>query len=277
MKLGTLLRITDMNSVENAFARLRTYGFEACQIVYKPERYDTDDALKIKEAAEQNGIDISAQFCGYYDSATVWDNYEGFRTSGLNVEPYAKQRLDYVLSAAEFAHAAGISDIVIHAGFLPNDPFSEKYALMLSAVKMICDHCKSMGMNLLLETGGESAVAFLRLVNDTESDNLFINMDPANMLMYGYANPIDFLYTAGKYVRNVHGKDGLPPIDPINLGKETKIGEGRVDFYRMFSELKNLGYDRYIIIEREISGDQQIRDILDAKKYFEDLLVNIGY
>ena len=38
------------------------------------------------------------------------------------------------------------------------------------------------------------------------------------------------------------------------------------------AQLKELGYDRYIIIEREISGDKQTEDVLKAKKYFEDML-----
>ncbi len=277
MKLGTLLRIADINQAEEKFAQLKEYGFTACQLVYKPEKYVTEDAEIIKGAAEKNGIDISAQFCGYLDNDTVWDNYYGFLTAGLNVEAYRKSRLDYLRSAAEFAHEAGISEIVIHSGFIPNNPFAPEYATLVTAVELICSHCKKMDMNVLIETGGESAVALLRLISDIDSDNLFVNLDPANMLMYGYANPVDSLYTIGKYVRNVHGKDGMPPTDPRALGKEMPVGEGMVDFYAMFRELKKLGYDRYIIIEREITGEKQVEDILKAKKYFEDLLKELNY
>ena len=53
--------------------------------------------------------------------------------------------------------------------------------------------------------------------------------------MYGFGNPVDALYTYGKYVRNVHAKDGLPPTDPRRIGKEVNIGEGHVDFEKVFS------------------------------------------
>ena len=43
----------------------------------------------------------------------------------------------------------------------------------------------------------------------------------------------------------------------------------------LFKELKRLGYDRYITIEREISGEKQIEDILKAKKYFEKVMEEI--
>lgn len=277
MKLGTLLRINDVNDAEKSFARLKEFGFEACQLVYKPEKYTDESAEIIKNAAAKNGIEISAQFCGYYDEDTVWDNYYGFMTAGLNIEAYRKSRFDYLRQAAAWASKAGIPDIVIHAGFIPNNPFAPEYPPLFTAVKLLCDHCKKLGVNVLLETGGEAAVAMLRLIKEVNADNLFINMDPANMLMYGYANPVDFLYTVGQYVRNFHGKDGVPPTDPRVLGAEKPVGEGKVDFYAVFKELKKLGYDRYIIIEREITGDQQTEDILKAKKYFEDMLKELEF
>lgn len=277
MKLGTLLRISEATEAEAKFRQLKEYGFEACQLVYKPKEYTSENAQIVKKAAEDCGIEISAQFCGYYDEDTVWDNYFGFRTAGLNIEAYRQGRVDYIKRAAEWANEAGIKDIVIHAGFIPNNPFAEEYPSLITAVDMLCGHLKKLDMNLLLETGGEAAVAMLRLIKDVGRDNLFINMDPANMLMYGYANPVDFLYTVGQYVRNFHGKDGVPPTDPRVLGAETPVGEGKVDFYSVFRELKKLNYDRYIIIEREISGDKQTEDVLKAKKYFETMLKELNY
>lgn len=277
MKIGTLLRINHIDEAESSFKKLSDMGFYACQLVYKPEIYKAEDAAVVKAAAEKYGVKIVAQFCGFYDTATVWDNYEGFKTSGLNVEPYAKSRFDYVCAAAKFACAAGIEDIVVHGGFVPNNPFSEEYLSHVDVVKRLCQHLKGLGMNLLLETGGESSVALLRLIEDTGADNLFVNLDGANMLMYGYANPVDALYTVGKYVRCIHGKDGVPPTETKKLGDETRVGEGMVDFPKMFAKLRELDYDRYVIIEREIEGEEQIADIIHAKKYFERVLTQVGY
>ncbi len=272
MKLGTLLRITDINESDCKFRELAELGFTSCQLVYKPDEYTFKAAKIIKDTAHANGIEISAQFCGYKDNHSVFDNYYGFKTSGLNIEAYRFDRLEYVKKAASFAHEAGITDIVIHAGFIPNNPFANEYALMIAAIEHLCAHCASMNMNVLLETGGEAAVALLRLICDIGRDNLFVNLDPANMLMYGYSNPVDAMYTIGKYVRNIHGKDGVPPTDPRKLGDEKPIGEGMVDFYKLFEILRDLGYDRYITIERETSGEEQKADIIKAKKYFETML-----
>ena len=37
-----------------------------------------------------------------------------------------------------------------------------------------------------------------------------------------------------------------------------------MDFPKVVAMLKELGYDRYVIIEREIGGEEQTRDILAA-------------
>ena len=90
--------------------------------------------------------------------------------------------------------------------------------------------------------------------------------------MYGFGNPVDALCVFGKYVRNMHGKDGCLPTDPRKLGPEKPVGQGMVDFPAIFKKFREIGYDRYCIIEREISGEQQLRDILSAKEYLSALV-----
>jgi len=271
MKFGTLLRISDPAMADEKFRELQEAGFSSCQLVYKPAAYDLSLAAPIKAAADKYGIEISAQFCGYYDAETTWDLYYGYQNAGLNVEAFRQSRTEYVKSACNFAAALGVEDVIIHAGFVPNDPFAPQYASMCAAIYSIASHCKKLGLNLLFETGGEAPITLLRLIQDVGTGNLFVNFDPANILMYGYGNPTDALEIIGPYVRNVHGKDGLLPTDPRKLGVETPVGQGRVDFPAVIAKLKALGYDRFITIEREITGEQQKKDIQEAKAFFENL------
>jgi L-ribulose-5-phosphate 3-epimerase len=277
MKLGTIIRIANISQCENQFQKVRDLGLEACQVVYKPKVYTREDADRIREAADKVGLEISAQFCGYYDNATIWDLYYGYLTAGLNVEAYKAERLRYLCEAAEFVSWIGISDMVIHAGFTPNNPFAPEYATMLASIEFLARKCESLGVNILFETGAESPITLLRLIEDVGRDNLYINLDPANILMYGYGNPVDAVYTFGKYVRNIHGKDGVPPTNPRQLGAEMPVGKGEVNFFLLFKRLKDLGYDRYIIIERETTGEEQVRDIILAKEYFEKLMIECGW
>ena len=134
---------------------------------------------------------------------------------------------------------------------------------------------KANGQNFLFETGQETPVTLKRLIEDTGEDNLGINLDPANLIMYGKANPVDALDVFGKYVMGVHAKDGKYPTDGHNLGCETKIGEGKVDFPSLIKKLKEIGYDGALTIEREISGEEQIKDIKESITYLNNIINNL--
>ena len=60
-----------------------------------------------------------------------------------------------------------------------------------------------------------------------------------------------------------------------DLGTETAIGEGRVDFPGVFRKLHELGYDSWVTIEREIDGDQQLKDILESREYLNEIIEDI--
>jgi L-ribulose-5-phosphate 3-epimerase len=104
-------------------------------------------------------------------------------------------------------------------------------------------------------------VVLLRTIQQLGLPNLGINLDPANLLMYGKGNPIDALDMIGPYVRNIHVKDGEYPTDGERLGREVPVGQGRVDFPRFVATLQERGFTGEWIIEREISGEQQLKDI----------------
>ena len=115
-------------------------------------------------------------------------------------------------------------------------------------------------------------MTLLRVIEDSGMDNLGINLDPANLILYGKANPVDALTVFGKYVKDVHAKDGNYPTNGRSLGEEKKVGEGSVNFPALIAKLKEIGYDGTLTIEREISGEQQAKDIKDTKAYLEGLI-----
>ena len=271
MKFGTLVRIKSPDEAFEKFTELAKNGIESCQLVYKPEVYRYEEARIIKKAALDAGIEISAQFVGFRDSFCSWDNRFDFINAGINSQIFGTQRIEYVYSVIPFLKELDVTDMILHAGHISCDPFSDSYNRMLSAVALLGSKLGAAGLNLLFETGPAAPVTLLRLIMEAGYANLYVNLDTGNLIMYGYGNPVDALATFGKYVRNTHFKDGLPPTDPYKLGKEVPIGNGNVDFPKVVKLMKELGYDRYITIEREISGPEQMRDILTTKEYIETL------
>jgi sugar phosphate isomerase/epimerase len=71
---------------------------------------------------------------------------------------------------------------------------------------------------------------------------------------------------------DVHAKDGAYPTAGRDLGHEYALGTGCVDFPALIKGLKAHGYGGALTIEREISGEEQVRDILSAKAYLEALI-----
>ena len=133
-------------------------------------------------------------------------------------------------------------------------------------------HFHAAVRQVLYETGQESPVTLLRCITDVGLDNQFVNLDTANLILYGKGNPVDALDVVGKLVRGMHAKDGMFPTDPKELGKEVPIGQGRVDFPTLFKRLKKLNYRDAVTIEREISGPQQLEDVRKEKIFLEKLI-----
>jgi L-ribulose-5-phosphate 3-epimerase len=157
-------------------------------------------------------------------------------------------------------------------GFIPENAKDPELQALVNAVGEVAQECKEHGIEFWFETGQETPVAMLRLIELAGTGNLGINLDPANLILYGKANPIDALDVFGSYVKNIHAKDGLYPTDPMKLGKEVKVGDGKVRFPEFVAALKAIGYTGEYIIECEISGEKQQKDIKETIQYLTNLL-----
>lgn len=277
MKLGCMVILYDLaenGSVAEQFARLKEFGIPTCQVsCWDMDLFTDEMAEEIKSLSAEYGIEISALWCGW-SGPCFWNFYEGQTTLGLIPVAYRYDRMKELIKGAQFAQKIGVSDVITHCGYLPENPCSTEFAEIVSCLKWLIKEYEKYGCNFLFETGQETPVTLLRTIQEVGLDNVGINLDPANLILYGKANPVDALDIFGKYVRNIHGKDGLYPTDGRFLGKEVPLGEGKVNYPAFIKRLAEIGYDGPITIEREISGEQQKEDIKHAcvllKKLFEE-------
>ena len=275
MKIGVCVNFNEIDGMAEKFENLRTEGFDNCQLIsWKPELWTDENSEIIKKLTEENGITISAFWCGW-EGPCVWNFYDGQITLGLVPPEYRTMRIKNLCDGADFAHKLGVKNVVTHMGFIPENPNDPQFAPFCVAVRQVAEHLKKNNQNLLFETGQETPVTMLRCFEKVGMDNLGVNLDTANVILYGKANPVDALDVFGKYVMNIHAKDGLYPTNGHDLGSEVRIGDGKVDFKALFKKLHELGYDSYVTIEREIEGEQQISDIRHAKKYLGDIIAEV--
>ncbi len=272
MKLGVFVYVSDKTDIEAECRRLVENGFFTCQINLWSDALMTDDmADRIRETTQRCGIEISAFWCGW-GAPAVWNFREGPTTLGLVPAAYRADRVRILKKGSDFARRMGVGQMITHVGFIPENPNDSLYAEVVEAVREVAEHCRENGQVFLFETGQETPITLKRTIDDVAMDNVGVNLDPANLILYGKGNPVDALDVLGPYVRDVHAKDGLYPTDGYRLGTETPIGEGRVDFPALIRRLRTLGYDGPLTIEREIAGEAQTRDILRAKTYLQRLI-----
>ena len=277
MRVGVIVIVEKGTDVDAKFAELKAMGMESCQIVCWDRDVLHDDAMAqaINEGVEKYGVTITAFWCGW-GGRKVWDFYEGQLTLGLVPAAWRADRVRMLLEGSDFARKIHTTDFATHVGYLPENPYDPNYQDVLVAVKAVVEKCRENGQNFLFETGQETPVTLKRAIQDVEATlgkgNIGINLDPANLIMYGKANPVDALEVFGEYVRGVHGKDGCYPTDGHYLGAEVPVGQGKVNYPAFIAKLKEVGYDGDITIEREIEGEEQIKDIRMAKELIESLI-----
>ena len=229
---------------------------------------------KLKEL----GITISAVFGGF-EGESYADIPTVARTIGLVPPETRAERTQEMKEIADFAHQLGVGVVALHVGFVPHDAADPLYSQVVAVTQEICDHCAPNSQRLHLETGQESADALLQFIGDVKRDNLFVNFDPANMILYGSGEPIEALGKVGRYVRSVHCKDAKWAANPgKEWGAEVPLGEGDVGMENFLRKLKEIGFDGPLTIEREIPEDpeRQKAEIGGGVRLLNELKAKIG-
>lgn len=270
IKVGVLVGLNE--NLAESLANARANGFESVQIcTWDTESMTYELAAKVKQTIEESGVRVSTLWCGWPGGAS-WNFYDGPMNLGLVPEAYRYVRMEALIKGAHFTAACGITQMATHCGFIPENLNDPLYAGTLVALRRIVRDCKKLGVTFLFETGQETPVTLLRTIEDLGGENVGINFDTGNLILYGKGNPVDALDVFGKYVRDFHCKDGVYPTDGRHLGHERAMGEGKVDWPALVKKLKEIGYDGPMTIEREISGEQQAIDIKKAKDMLEALI-----
>ncbi|HVT93940.1 MAG TPA: sugar phosphate isomerase/epimerase family protein [Bryobacteraceae bacterium] len=269
-RLGVIVDASTPDAVEKAMQKVKGFGLASCQASVGAVP-SLSVAGPLKAAMKKYGVEVTAAMTlgpGHIE----WNFYGGPLTCGLVPREMRAARIDALQKASDLAQECGIKAVHTHCGFIPEDPNEPLYSEVVEAIRTVGRHCGGNGQIFLMETGQESPVTLLRAITDTGLDNVKVNLDVANLILYGKGEPVGALDVIGKHVRGMHAKDGMYPTGPRELGKEVAIGKGRVNFPEVFRRLKELNYEGPVTIEREISGPQQLADIQASKHFLQGLI-----
>lgn len=218
----------------------------------QPASRTPERAAQFRKQIDGLGIRVTVVFGGF-EGESYADIPTVARTIGLVPPATRPSRIRELKEIADFAAQIGAEAIGLHIGHLSEDAADREYRDVVSATREVCDHCQALGLRFHLETGQESVETLLRFLHDVARDNVFVNFDPANMILYGSGDPIEALKKVGPYVRSVHCKDGKWAARPgVDWGCEVPLGEGDVGFETFLRTLDHFGYDGPLTIEREI-------------------------
>jgi L-ribulose-5-phosphate 3-epimerase len=267
MQLGLI--VSAGSDPEAAIRKVHDLGFPTCQVgvgEFAPEM-----AGRLRAALDRYKIEATSLVAGG-PGPEVYDFYKGPLTIGLVPRQYREARIAQIKKTSDFAKRCGVPAVQTHCGFIPENPNDPVYKEAVDAIRTVAAYCKQNGQNFRCETGQETPITLVRAIHDVGLDNVGVNLDAANLILYGKANPVDAVEVLAPFIQGIHAKDGLYPTNPRELGREVPIGQGKVNFPVFIKRLKEAGYRGPLTIEREISGPKQTEDVRAAKVYLEKLI-----
>jgi L-ribulose-5-phosphate 3-epimerase len=231
-----------------------------------------------KSYIESLGLDISA---------LVGDlGGHGFQDKTVNSLKVEKSK-----RILDLAIELGTNVVTTHIGMVPDDRNGEVYETMHLACEELSRYATSMNAYFAIETGPETAAHLKQFLDGLGSKGVSVNFDPANMVMVTGDDPVQGVYTLKDYIVHTHAKDGIrirevdpreiygalgyEPLDHGKIAKlaesgeafrEVPLGQGGVDWNLYLKALRDIGYEGYLTIEREV-GTNPEADISAAVQF----------
>jgi L-ribulose-5-phosphate 3-epimerase len=261
LTLGVCSWSLQVKSVSELTRLLGDLGVNAAQIACGDPHHATwDEGDALPEVARNSGLALTGAMLGFPgEDYTTPQTIQA--TGGFGDPSTRPERLERLAWALDRTVAMGLSDLTLHAGFLPEagDPGRKG---LLDTLAKAGQMAADKGVTLAFETGQESALLLRLTLDELKSPSIKVNFDPANMLLYDMGDPIQAVEILGPDIRSVHVKDARRPTVVGQWGEEVPLGEGEVNIPRFLRTLKAIGYDGPLVVEREVGNQAgRIKDV----------------
>src|SRR5436190_21032810 len=274
LAIGVCSWSLQVKSVPELQALLGRLGLDVVQIACgDPHHASWDEGDQMPQAAKAAGFRMTGAMLGFpgedYTTPTTIQKTGGFGDPALRPE-----RLERFRWALERTRALGLSDLMLHAGFIP-EPGKADRKPFLDTLARVADLARAKGVTVAFETGQETADLLRLTLDELKCPNLKVNFDPANMLLYDKGDPLRAVEVLGSDIRSVHVKDANRTKVPGTWGAEVPLGEGQVNIREFVKRLKKVGYRGSLCIEREVGDqEQRVADIAHGIRYLRECLAS---
>ena len=272
LAIGVCSWSLQVTSVPELKAFMDRLGIDVVQLACgDPHHASWSEGDALPAAATAAGFRMSGAMLGFPgEDYTTPQHIE--RTGGF-VDPATRpERLERFKWALARTKQLGLTDIMLHAGFLPAVGDAGRKAFLDTLAK-VSDLAAAEGIVVGFETGQESAALLRRTLDDLKCPNLKVNFDPANMLLYDMDDPLAALDVLGPDIRSVHVKDANRPTVKGAWGTEVPLGQGQTDTRAFVKKLIAVGYRGPLCIEREVGTQaERFADIAHGVRFLRECL-----
>lgn len=253
---------------EDTLKKVNALGLDGIQLdVVAGEndfRHFDDDRLSVfNSLISKYGVAVSA-LCGDLGGHGIMEEKEN------------EEKLPDMMKIIDLSHRLGVGVVTTHIGTVPSDKNEQRYDIMCNAARTLGAYAKDRGVTLAIETGPETPETLKGFIEDAACGGLGVNLDPANLAMVTDVQAPHAVRVLGKYIVHTHAKDGIMlkktepriiydffaygGIEDMRLGEyflEVPLGQGQVLWDEYLAELKNIGFNGYLTIERECGEDPE--------------------
>jgi sugar phosphate isomerase/epimerase len=236
-----------------------------------PHHAAWEEGDRLPEVARAAGFRMTGAMLGFpgedYTTPQTIQKTGGFGNPATRVE-----RLERFQWALDRTLVLGLTDLMLHAGFLP-EPGDPDRKPFLDTLARVSELARNKGVTIAFETGQETAHLLRRTLDELKSPNLKVNFDPANMLLYDKGDPLRAVEILGSDIRSVHVKDANRPTTPGQWGEEVPLGKGQVNIRQFVKTLQEIGYRGPLCIEREVGNqEQRLADVAHGIRFLRQCL-----
>ena len=278
MKIGVIVDSFRL-PIREAIKKAKEVGAEGIQMYavsgeMAPENLSQKDRQALLSYIKDHGLVVSA-VCGDLGG-------HGFAIQADNAA-----RIETSKRILDLAKDLETNVVTTHIGVVPESPEHDRYKIMAEACEALGTYADQLGSSFAIETGPEKAIVLKQFLDSLSSNGVRVNFDPANFLMVTGDDPIKGVHTLKDYIVHTHAKDGrmIQQTDPeiiynffaeggiedLRLEEyflETPLGKGALDFASYHQALRDIGYNGFLTIEREV-GDQPALDIAEAVQFLK--------
>jgi len=229
-----------------AIRKAAELGFDGITLMVRegwlePETIMQDGGEEIWDLVNSLGLEISALTGGF-----------GSMSDPAKADA-ARERAEMCVRTTA---AMGLDLVTSHIGVIPEDLGSDEGKAMLERMGEVCEVAEELDVVIAVETGPEEAWLLRDFIEELGSPQLKVNYDPANLLMRGFDH-VQGVEDLAPYIVHTHAKDAVR--HPDGSREQRPLGEGDVNIEHWVGQLKEIGYDGWLCIERE-SGGERVRD-----------------